>query len=151
MFRSPAERLKYTNMWWWVHSRSSANKALFTHNFLSLFLSAAPLTFSTFVMCEQHQRNSFNPFWNGEKDDVTRMHSSRMRTARSSSRLGGMGGWAGGSLPGPPRTRHTPRDHAPPRTMHPPDHAPPRTMPLPVNRITHACENITLPQLRCGR
>ena len=21
----------------------------------------------------------------------------------------------------------------------------------PVNRITHACENITLPQLRCGR
>ena len=27
-------------------------------------------------------------------------------------------------------------------------HAPP---PPPVNRITHACENITLPQLRCGR
>ena len=23
--------------------------------------------------------------------------------------------------------------------------------PLPVNRITHACENTTLPQLRCGR
>ena len=23
--------------------------------------------------------------------------------------------------------------------------------PPPVNRITHACENITLPQIRCGR
>ena len=26
-----------------------------------------------------------------------------------------------------------------------------RQTPPPVNRITHACENITLPQLRCGR
>ena len=26
-----------------------------------------------------------------------------------------------------------------------------RQTPTPVNRITHACENITLPQLRCGR
>ena len=26
-----------------------------------------------------------------------------------------------------------------------------RQTPSPVNRITHACENITLPQLRCGR
>ena len=25
-----------------------------------------------------------------------------------------------------------------------------RQTPLPVNRITHTCENITLPQLRCG-
>ena len=40
----------------------------------------------------------------------------------------------------PTRHHHTPQDQAPPQTRHP-----------PVNRITHACENITLPQLRCGR
>ena len=39
----------------------------------------------------------------------TRMHSSRMRTARSSSRPGG--GWVGGGVS--PHT-HTPRDQAPP-------------------------------------
>ena len=58
----------------------------------------------------------------------TRMHSSRMRTARSSSRRGG-------SPPGTPGTMRTPGDHAPPSpwnhappppgTMHPP---PPGTM-----------------------
>ena len=63
---------------------------------------------------------------NGRSDlqKKTRMHSSRMRTARSSSRPGG------GSPPGRPS-----RDQAPPA----------------VDRITDACENITLPQLRCGR
>ena len=66
----------------------------------------------------------------------TRMHSSRMRTARSSSRPGG------GSPPGPREQTH-PREQTPPS---------PRDQPLPpVNRITDACENITLPQLRCGR
>ena len=77
----------------------------------------------------------------------TRMHSSRMRTARSSSRLGG-----GVS------TRTPDQAHTPPDQVHPQDHAPPGpcTPPRPgtnppVNRITHTCENITLPQLRCGR
>ena len=42
-----------------------------------------------------------------------------------------------------------PGNHAcPPATIHAPWQ--PRT-PAPMNRITHACENITLPQLRCGR
>ena len=52
----------------------------------------------------------------------TRMHSSRMRTTRSSGRPGG-----GVS----PRTRHSPPGADPPP---------------PVNRITDACKNITLPQ-----
>ena len=42
-------------------------------------------------------------------------------------------------------TMHPPGPAPPPRTMHP---APPGTRHPPVNRITHACENITLPQLR---
>ena len=59
----------------------------------------------------------------------TRMHSSRMHTARSSSH-------PGGSPPvAPPGAEPPPRKHPP----------------SPVNRITDACENITLPQLRCGR
>ena len=43
----------------------------------------------------------------------TRMHSSRMRTARSSSRPGGVS------------TRYPPQDQKPPRTRHPPDQAHP--------------------------
>ena len=39
-------------------------KALFTRKCFSPFLSVAPFIFFTFcnVMCEQHQRNAFNPF-----------------------------------------------------------------------------------------
>ena len=83
--------------------------------------------------------------WETWKNTGTRMHSSRMRTVRSSSRLPrGVSDWGvsdrggsaqkgsvcpgvsvlGGCLPG-----GTP----------------------PVDRMTDACENITLPQLRCGR
>ena len=55
---------------------------------------------------------------------------------------GGVPGPRGYTWPGspPPRTRHTP----------PPT---PRTWSgtTPVNRITDACKNITLPKLRCGR
>ena len=73
----------------------------------------------------------------------TRMHSSRMRTARSSGRPGGVS------------TRHTPLGADPPGSRHPPGtrHPPPGPplTPPPVNRMTDACENITLPQLRCGR
>ena len=69
-----------------------------------------------------------------------------MHTARSSGRPGGV-------LHQAP----TPQEEAPPRTD-PPEEAPPprRKHPPwkkhpPLNRITDACENITLPQLRCGR
>ena len=63
----------------------------------------------------------------------TRMHSSRIRTARSSSRLGGSppGTPPEQPPPGPgnPPGPGTPPDQAPPRTRHPPDQAPPRTRP----------------------
>ena len=84
----------------------------------------------------------------------TRMHSSRMRTARSSGRLGGCLHQA------PPRSRHplgadTPPPSRHPQTRHPPQEqtAPPPqpSRHPPVHRMTDACENITLPQLRCGR
>ena len=105
------------------------------------------------------------------------MHSSRMRTARSSSRVGGsppdtplgtrhleadpseqtspgLGTPPGPGTPSgadsPPRSRHPP-DQAPPGSRLPPEQAPRREQALPpVDRITDACENITLPQLRCG-
>ena len=49
----------------------------------------------------------------------------------------------------PPATMHAPCNHAhPPATTHAPQQ--PCMAPL-VDRITDACENITLPQLRCGR
>ena len=56
------------------------------------------------------------------------MHSSRMRTARSSSRPGGV------------HQAFTPEAGTLPVTRQPP--------PPPVNRITDTCENITFPQLR---
>ena len=98
----------------------------------------------------------------------TRMHSSRMRTARSSSRPGG--------LP-LPLEADTPWEQTPPRAdtpgqirinfplgcgpgnlqcmlgYHPPGDLLQGMLGhhTPVNRITEACENITLHQLRCGR
>ena len=70
-----------------------------------------------------------------------------MRTARSSSRPGGS---PSGTLP---------REQAPPGSRHPPDQAPPRPgtpreqtsppgpgTPLLTEFLTHAYENITLPQ-----
>ena len=64
------------------------------------------------------------------------MHSSRMRTARSSSRPGGEV-----YTRHPPWTRHppipgTPRDQAPPGADTPQDQAPP---PPPVDRILDTC------------
>ena len=83
------------------------------------------------------------------------MHSSRMRTARSS-------GHPRGSPPGPPPWEQTlweqtPPGPGPPGADNPPEpgtpqQTPPKTsQPLPVNRIIDACKNITLPQLCCGR
>ena len=45
------------------------------------------------------------------------------------------------------RSRH-PRDQTPPEAGTSPRD---QTLPPPVNRMTDACENIPLPQLRCGR
>ena len=51
----------------------------------------------------------------------------------------------------PPTTMHTPSDHTPSlATTHAPLPRQPRMPPPPVNRITDACKNITLPQFRCG-
>ena len=65
-----------------------------------------------------------------EKIHETRMHSSRMRTARSSSHLGGLHQTPPldqtPSGPGTPRTRHTPpawdQAHPLPAARHPPSH-----------------------------
>ena len=83
---------------------------------------------------------------------VTRMHSNRMRTARSSSRPGG-----GGSPPGTsPQDQTPPRDQAPAGSRHSPswDQTPPPPGPgtllpgpdTPPYGQTHTCKHITLPQ-----
>ena len=79
---------------------------------------------------------------------VTRIHSSRMRTARSLTVCHSHSIFLGGGV----HVTHTPAIHAP-HHAHPPCHACPlgHARPLSVDRITDACENITLPQLRCGR
>ena len=71
---------------------------------------------------------------------ITRMHSRRMRTIPCSGQL---------SCHACSLATHTPLQCMPPCHVCPPSHAcPPSPM---VNRITDACENITLPQLHCGR
>ena len=89
---------------------------------------------------------------------LTRMHSSRMHTAHSLTVCHGRSICLGDSPPPhtPPAT-HTPR-HAHPPCMPPAMHAPlpctPPSMhtppPLWTEFLTHASENITLPQIRCG-
>ena len=64
----------------------------------------------------------------------TRMHSSRMRTARSSGRPGGVS-------TRPPRPG---ADTPPLKEQAPPGTDPPGAGTPPVNRMTDACENITL-------
>ena len=98
---------------------------------------------------------------------LTRMHSSMMHTARSSSHLAGVSPtapppsrppWdqtppeAGTSPPGtrPPKTRH-PQTRHPPGADTSPDQAPPSpeqapSPPLLTEFLTHTSENITLPQ-----
>ena len=131
-------------------------------------------------------------YWaTGPKTIFTRMHSSRMRTARSSSRLRGGGvcisacwdtppglgletphgqtpqpppGCESGDPPPPPG--QTPQLPPPPGVgLETPPAARPLNLPLGVGLDTHppppppqwtefwthASENITLPQLRCGR
>ena len=71
------------------------------------------------------------------------MHSSRMRTARSSSRPRGIGGGVEGLHQAPSW------DQAPPQTRHPPwDQARPPVSGTPpwTETLTHATQNITLPQ-----
>ena len=94
------------------------------------------------------------------RQSLTRMHSSRMRTARSLTVSRSRSIRQGGGM----CATHTPRHacpllpHTPPPAMHAPchthplPHTPPPAMHIPpVNRITDRCKNITLPQLRCGR
>ena len=67
---------------------------------------------------------------------LTRMHSSRMRTARSPTLTGG------GLRQRPPVRTETPSPPAPP----PPRDPHPGKRPPPVATMTYACENITLSQ-----
>ena len=93
----------------------------------------------------------------------TRMHSSRMRTARSSGRLGGA--CFGGSPPGTPQARPPPgtgtppphnweqaplRDQAPPGTRHPPvdRHTPVNILPCPKLRLRAAITSFLYQFLR---
>ena len=84
------------------------------------------------------------------------MHSSRIRTTRSSGRWGGL--HQAPPPEGPPGSRHPPRADTPPpgadtprkQTPHQ-SRRPPGADTHPVNRMTDACENITLPQPRCLR
>ena len=92
----------------------------------------------------------------------TRMHSSRMRTIRRSSRLlGGGVCQPGGCLPGggclPARGRlpaggvfYLPGQCLPGGGGVCPGGCLADT-PTPMDRMTDTCENITLPQLHCGR
>ena len=81
---------------------------------------------------------------------ITRMHSSRMRTARSSSCP--RGGSPPGTLPDqtprtkPPRDQEPPRPDPPPRSRTPQDQANPWDQGPPPRGQTHTCERITLPQ-----
>ena len=88
----------------------------------------------------------------------TRLHSSRMHTARALTIspsllcaggvylvLGGVPGPGGvpglGGVPGPRGTWLVPGGGG----------VPGQVLPPPVDRITDTCKNITLPQLCCGR
>ena len=76
------------------------------------------------------------------------MHSSRMHTARSKRRPGGLGGLQ----QAPPVKKNTPRRKHPlgrkhtPQTKHPPGGSTPWRKHPPVTRMTNRCKNITLPQ-----
>ena len=86
--------------------------------------------------------------------NLTRMHSSRMRTGRSLTvSEGGVVVlakiWRHHSPP--PKSWRPPRkigDLSPPKNWRPTRD---QTTPPPVDRITDACKNITLAQLHCGR
>ena len=77
-------------------------------------------------------------------------------TAHSSSCPGGVSIRAPQEQSPPAPRGSTPREEG---RKHPPEEAPPggstlpqeEAPPLPFNMITDACENITLPLLRCGR
>ena len=85
-----------------------------------------------------HMKNGIHSTKLTPKFHITRMHSSRMRTARSSSR-------PGGAHQAPPlRTRHPPPGTRPLRTRPPPGPG----SPPPVNRITDTCKTLPSAKLR---
>ena len=126
--------------------RSKVDKLTFVHP-CSFRLQATKV----FVPYSNFSRSINNlTFWESLDANVpiTRMHSSRMRTARFNGHFGGRGRILG-SLPlGLGRG-----------SVHPPGQTPPgRHAPLPISFwdispppwtefLTHACENITFPQL----
>ena len=83
----------------------------------------------------------------------TRMHSSRMRTSRRSGRPGGSPPVTAPSSMASPRRRQPPLEQRiPPRTGYPPGAGTPPGGDTPLlTEWQTSCENITLPQLRCGR
>ena len=79
-----------------------------------------------------HPRRNF-----GEKEIGKKIEKKTLETPRKI-----------GDTPSPKNWRHPPEKL---ETPHQKIRDPPGPDPPPVNRITHACENITLPELRCGR
>ena len=101
-------------------------------------------------------------FW---KHFITRMHSSRMRTTRTLPYGGGFPDRPPSPGQSPPPGQSLPFNREPPgqrplEQRRPPDRAPPGQSPpwtetppdrdpqtdTPLNRMTHGCKNITLPQ-----
>ena len=99
-----------------------------------------------FISIEQRQRSKTIfalALIKRNRNAITKMHSSRMHTIRCSGRL--LDGRVGGVCPGGclPRGVSTHGDGICQVGV--------CQTPPPLNRITDRCENITLPQLRCGR
>ena len=94
---------------------------------------------------EHFYRNSYHYACMWQNAKGTRMHSSGMRTARSSGRPGGLHQTPPWSRP--PGAGTHPPEQAPPKDQTPQSSHPPGSRhPPPMNRMTDRCKNITLPQ-----
>ena len=108
--------------------------------------------FITYV-CGPTSRKGIFVFWNKIQVIQLRINSSKQECIPVGCVPPAAVAVPRGSLPGTPHPKEqSPPEQAPPGTRHPPKQTPPeQAPPPPVDRITDACENITLPQLRCGR
>ena len=106
----------------WIDDKTSESNIQTLSSCVEGLSVIQPSPVLTHQMPDAPQKNHSN---SGAKTFQTRMHSSRMRTARSSSR----GEYPPGTSPGirhPPRSRYPPRadtplwDQAPPWSRHPP-------------------------------